>query len=92
VESLARVICEYSLRVEPGQLMLIEAPALAEPLVLEIVTRALEMGALPRVRVAAEGTQLAFLGARRCDRIQGHLFSEPVPPEACEAFLARHRT
>ena len=61
VESLARVICEYSLRVEPGQLMLIEAPALAEPLVLEIVTRALEMGALPRVRVAAEGTQLAFL-------------------------------
>ncbi len=61
VESLARVICEYSLRVEPGQLMLIEAPALAEPLVLEIVTRALEMGALPRVRVVAEGTQLAFL-------------------------------
>ena len=61
VESLARVICEYSLQVEPGQLMLIEAPALAEPLVLEIVSRALEMGALPRVRVAAEGTQLAFL-------------------------------
>ena len=42
VESLARVICEYSLQVEPGQLMLIEAPALAEPLVLEIVTRALQ--------------------------------------------------
>ena len=61
VESLARVICEYSLQVEPGQLMLIEAPALAEPLVLEIVKRALEMGGLPRVRVAAEGTQLAFL-------------------------------
>ena len=72
VESLARVICEYSLRVEPGQLMLIEAPALAEPLVLEIVTRALEMGALPRVRVAAEGTQLAFLSEAAEEQLTTH--------------------
>jgi len=46
-----------------------------------------------RLQVVAEGVeteeQRAFLAARRCDRIQGHLFSEPVPPEACEALLAR---
>ena len=49
-----------------------------------------------KLQVVAEGVeteeQRAFLAAHRCDRIQGHLFSEPVPPEACEALLARHRT
>ncbi len=49
-----------------------------------------------RLQAVAEGVeteeQRAFLAARGCDRIQGHLFSEPVPAEACEAFLARHRT
>ena len=49
-----------------------------------------------KLQVVAEGVeteeQRAFLAAHRCDRIQGHLFSEPVPAEACEAFLARHRT
>jgi len=51
VESLARVICEYSLQVEPGQLMLIEAPALAEPLVLEIESflRVVREGGRPEV-------------------------------------------
>jgi diguanylate cyclase (GGDEF)-like protein/PAS domain S-box-containing protein len=48
-----------------------------------------------QLRVFAEGVeteeQRAFLAALQCDRIQGHLFSEPVPPEACEAFLARHQ-
>jgi EAL domain-containing protein (putative c-di-GMP-specific phosphodiesterase class I) len=49
-----------------------------------------------RLQAVAEGVeteeQRAFLAALGCDRIQGHLFSEPVPAEACEAFLARHRT
>ena len=49
VENLARVICEYSLQVKPGQLMLIQSPALAEPLVLELVKSALRLGANPRV-------------------------------------------
>ncbi len=39
VESLARCVVELLAAVEPGQLMLIEAPALAEPLVLEMVKR-----------------------------------------------------
>ena len=44
IQSLSRVICEYSLELKPGQLMLIEGPALAEPLMLELVKTALEMG------------------------------------------------
>jgi len=90
VESLARVICEYSLRVEPGQLMLIEAPALAEPLVLEIVTRALEMGALPRVRVAAEGSQLAFLSEAAEEQLTTLLPSAMPEMAAIDLRVAIH--
>jgi aminopeptidase len=90
VESLARVVCEYSLRVEPGQLMLIEAPALAEPLVLEIVTRALEMGALPRVRVAAEGTQLAFLSEAAEEQLTTLLPSAMPEMAAIDLRVAIH--
>jgi aminopeptidase len=61
LERLAGLLCDYSLRVEPGQLMLIQAPALAEPLVLEMVRAALERGANPRVLLEAEGTQQAYL-------------------------------
>jgi EAL domain-containing protein (putative c-di-GMP-specific phosphodiesterase class I) len=53
------------------------------------------LGHTLQLQVVAEGVeteeQRAFLAALRCDRIQGHLFSEPVPAEACEAFLARHQ-
>ena len=90
VESLARVICEYSLRVEPGQLMLIETPALAEPLVLEIVTRALEMGALPRVRVSAEGTQLAFLSEAAEEQLTTLLPSAMPEMAAIDLRVAIH--
>ena len=90
VESLARVVCEYSLRVEAGQLMLIEAPALAEPLVLEIVTRALEMGALPRVRVAAEGTQLAFLSEAAEEQLTTLLPSAMPEMAAIDLRVAIH--
>jgi aminopeptidase len=62
VQRLSRVICEYSLDLKPGQLMLIEGPALAEPLILELVKTALELGAIPRVRPATAGAQAAFLG------------------------------
>jgi aminopeptidase len=90
LESLARVICEYSLRVEPGQLMLIEAPALAEPLVLEIVTRALEMGALPRVRAAAEGTHLAFLSEAAEEQLTTLLPSAMPEMAAIDLRVAIH--
>jgi len=45
------------------------------------------------LQVVAEGVeteeQRAFLAARGCDRVQGHLLGEAVPAEACEALLAR---
>jgi len=61
IQSLSRVVCEYSLDIKPGQLMLIEGPALTEPLMLELVKTALEMGAIPRVRPVTLGAEAAFL-------------------------------
>jgi aminopeptidase len=61
VQRLSRVVCEYSLGLKPGQLMLIEGPALSEPLMLELVKTALEMGAIPRVRPTTAGAAAAFL-------------------------------
>jgi len=61
IQRLARVICEYSLDLKPDQLVLIEGPALAEPLMLELVTTALSLGAIPRVRPVTAGAQAAFL-------------------------------
>ena len=47
------------------------------------------------LQVVAEGVetveQRAFLTARGCDRMQGHLFSHPVAAAECEEFLARER-
>src|SRR5687768_2417640 len=56
-----------------------------------IVTAVIVMAHALKLDVVAEGvetaTQLAFLGARRCDRIQGFYFSPAVPPEDLKPFL-----
>ena len=45
-----------------------------------------------KLEVVAEGVetrdQLEFLVASGCDRMQGYLFSPPVPAERCEELLA----
>ena len=57
-----------------------------------IVTAVIVMAHALKLEVVAEGvetgTQLAFLGARRCDRIQGFLFSPAVRPEELKPLRA----
>lgn len=60
-----------------------------------IATAVIALAHTLKLRVVAEGVeteeQLAFLTARSCDRMQGYLFSHPLPPEECTVFLARSR-
>ncbi len=60
-----------------------------------IATAVIALAHTLKLRVVAEGVeteeQLAFLTARSCDRMQGYLFSHPLPVDECTAFLARSR-
>ncbi len=61
-----------------------------------IVTAVIALAQTLRLVVVAEGVetqeQLAFLAARRCDRMQGFLFSRALPPSECSDLLLRERT
>jgi diguanylate cyclase (GGDEF)-like protein/PAS domain S-box-containing protein len=58
-----------------------------------IATAVIALAHTLKLRVVAEGVetqeQLAFLAARHCDRMQGYLFSRPLPSQECGEFLAR---
>ena len=61
-----------------------------------IVAAIIAMAHQLRLRVVAEGVeteeQLAFLRQHKCDEIQGHVISEPLPPETCAEVLGGWRT
>jgi aminopeptidase len=60
VEKLADILVGYSLPVEPGELVSIRGPYVAEPLILALYRRCLERGAHPAVRVSIPRAQSLF--------------------------------
>jgi aminopeptidase len=61
IDRLARVLVDYSTGVEPGQLVLIESPVAAAPLVRALYARVLEVGGFPQARLALEGAAETLL-------------------------------
>jgi aminopeptidase len=61
IAKMAAVLVEYSLDVQPGDLMIIQAPARAEPLVQEVFRRSLERGAYLETKIGVSGLTEAFL-------------------------------
>jgi aminopeptidase len=54
LEKLADVLVSYSVGVKPGQLVRINGPAVAQPLVVELYRKVLTAGGNPMVRMAPE--------------------------------------
>jgi len=61
IERLADVVVNYSLPLSEGDTVLIQGPALAEELLVELVRAAIRAGAIPRVRASVQGTDEAYL-------------------------------
>jgi aminopeptidase len=72
IERLADVVVNYSLPLGEGDTVLIQGPAMAEELIVELVRAAIRAGAIPRVRPSVQGTDEAYL-ARASDEQLDHL-------------------
>jgi len=59
-KKMARLICEYSLGLKEGDIFLVRAETVAEPLVKEFVRQSLEMGAHPILRMMISEQQSVF--------------------------------
>jgi aminopeptidase len=61
LQKLARLLCRYSVRLRPGELVAINGEALAAPLIRECYREALRCGAHPVCDVGLDGLQEIFL-------------------------------
>jgi diguanylate cyclase (GGDEF)-like protein len=61
----------------------------------KIVSGVIAMAHSMSLQVMAEGvetlSQLEFLRANECDKLQGYLFSRPLPADSCDRFMTHHR-
>ena len=90
VHRLAQVLTNYSLELGEGDLVLIQGPSIAEPLIVELVRAALAAGAIPHVRASVQGVDEAYLAAAgdvQLDHLPSYALEEM---EAIDARIAIH--
>ena len=95
LEKLARLLVDYSVEAGEGEQVLVAGGAAAEPLVKEIYTRLLQVGAIPIPQVALPGLQELFYEHAR------EIHYEKTPPvirtlyegvDAVISIMAPHNT
>ena len=95
LKKLARLLVDYSVEAEEGEQVLLAGGAAAEPLVKEIYTRLLQVGAIPIPQVALPGLQELFYEHAR------EIHYEKTPPvirtlyegvDAVISIMAPHNT
>src|SRR5437667_12023453 len=62
VAKLADLLVNYSVALQPGQLVRIDASTVSAPLVTEVYRHALRAGAHPRTRIEVEGLDVIAVG------------------------------
>jgi aminopeptidase len=90
VQRLAGVLTNYSLKLGEGDLVLIQGPEIAEPLIVELVRAALAAGAIPHVRASVQGIDEAYLagaGDAQLDHLPAYALEEM---DAIDARIAVH--
>jgi len=88
LERMARTIVDYSLALKPGDLLRIEASALAQPLVLAAHAEATRAGAHVLTRISLEGIGESFLRHASDEQLACVPESERVETETVTARLA----
>jgi len=87
IEKLARVLVDYSLRVQPGQLVVIGGTPLAEPLIRSVFRLVLERGAHPAVQVSLPGLSEVFFRTASDQQLNYITPDERLGPEQADALL-----
>ncbi|MFN2432297.1 MAG: aminopeptidase [Gemmatimonadota bacterium] len=87
VEKMAAVLVDYSLDVQPGQLMLLQAMPEAEPLVLEVYRRALRRGAHVDARISLPGLAETYLRNASDEQLRHVSPTDELVTERYDAFL-----
>ncbi|KPU45460.1 aminopeptidase 2 [Oxobacter pfennigii] len=60
IEKMAKVLVNYSMKINKGNLFLIDGKYMSMPLIKEVYLEALKVGANPMVRIAPEGIEEVF--------------------------------
>jgi aminopeptidase len=95
VTRLADVVTNYSTGVNEGDLVLIQGPELAEPLIVEVVRAVLAAGAIPHVRASVQGIDEAYLasaGDGQLDHLPPYALEEMDAIDARISILAAWNT
>jgi aminopeptidase len=95
LERLAGVLVNYSLKLGEGDLVLIQGPEIAEPLIVELVRAVLAAGAIPHVRASVQGIDEAYLaaaGGAQLDHLPGYALEEMDAIDARIAIIAAWNT
>lgn len=87
IENLARVLVEYSLDIQPGQLVAVAGTTLADPLIRAAYRQILVRGAYPTVQVALPELNVDFFRLASDDQLRYITPDERLIPEQVDATL-----
>jgi aminopeptidase len=88
LETLARILTEYSLDVQPNQLVTIAGSTLAAPLIRAVYRRVIARGAYPVPHITLPGLAEIFYGQANDDQLRFIRPDERIMPEQADAALS----